>query len=160
MLVRVRTGSVDAMGEHHGQGVLRHYADGDLDEVLDVWYRASLVAHAFLPADFLHEERQRLRELWLPSSETTVWERGGCVVGFLSLVGNEVGGLFVDPDHHRTGVGRALMDAARWTRPHLELGVFEANALGRSFYAAYGFIEVERRTEAQTGLPELRLRLA
>lgn len=139
--------------------VFRPYADTDLEDALDLWYRASLVAHPFLAEDFLREERGRLGELWLPSSDTTVCERDGRVVGFLSLVDNEVGGLFVDPDHHRSGIGRALMDFARASRPYLELGVFEANTLGRDFYAAYGFVEVERRPEAQTGLVEVRLRL-
>lgn len=139
--------------------MIRPYTDQDLETVLDVWYRASLIAHAFLSEDFLASERRLLAEQWLPMSETHVYERQGTVVGFLSLVGNEVGGLFVDPRLQRTGVGRALMDHARASRPFLELGVFEANTIGRGFYEAYGFEFVCRQVEESTGLPELRLRL-
>lgn len=36
--------------------------------------------------------------------------------------------------------------------------MFEANAIGRSFYEAYGFEPVDRRINEETGYPELRLR--
>ncbi len=139
--------------------MIRPYRDGDLDDVLDVWRRASLVAHSFLGDEFLAAEQVRVAEVWLPIAETTVGEIGGRVVGFLALIGNEVGAVFVDPDHHRAGIGRALMDRARSSRPYLELDVFEENAVGRRFYAAYGFEPVGRHVHAATGRTELRLRL-
>ncbi len=139
---------------------IRPYRDDDRDAVLDVWYRASLVAHAFLPEEFFAAERREISERWLPMSVTTVCEIDGKVVGFLSLIGHEVGALFVDPDHQRRGVGTALMDEARARFPVLELGVFEANSTGRRFYDAYGFEVIDRRTNEATGFPELRMRLA
>ena len=138
--------------------IMRPYIDEDLGELLDVWYRASLLAHSFLPEGFLETERQQIAERWLPMAETMVYETGGRVVGFLSLVGNEVGGIFVDPDHQGRGIGRALMDGARDSRPFLELSVFEANSIGRGFYDAYGFESVDRHIDEDTGQPELRLR--
>ena len=139
--------------------MLRPYEHDDLEALLDVWYRASLIAHWFLSEEFLVAERRQIAEDWLPVSETTVAETAGRVVGFLSLVGNEVGGTFVDPDHQGRGVGRALMDHARRVRPHLELSVFEDNLIGRRFYDAYGFVQVDRRIQAESGMYELRLRL-
>ena len=127
--------------------------------MLDVWFRASSIAHSFLPADFFEVERREIAERWLPMAETIVFEADEGVIGFLSLIGNEVGAIFVDPDVQGRGVGRALMDAARESRPFLELGVFEANSIGRRFYDAYGFELVERRLDEVTGEPELRLRL-
>ena len=139
--------------------IMRPYTDEDLGELLDVWYRASLIAHSFLPEGFFETERRQIAERWLPMAETTVYETGGHLVGFLSLVGNEVGGIFVDPDHQGRGIGRALMDGARDSRPFLELSVFEANSIGRRFYDAYGFKSVNRHIDEDTGQPELRLRL-
>jgi ribosomal protein S18 acetylase RimI-like enzyme len=37
--------------------------------------------------------------------------------------------------------------------------VFEANTGARRFYEDYGFVFVRRQPNAETGLPELRLRL-
>jgi len=139
--------------------MLRSYRHDDLEGLLDVWYRASLIAHWFLSEEFLEVERRQIAEDWLPVSETTVAETDGRVVGFLSLVGNEVGGIFVDPEYQGRGIGRALMDHARRARPHLELVVFEDNLMGRRFYDAYGFLQVDRQIHAEYGRYELRLRL-
>jgi putative acetyltransferase len=138
---------------------IRAYDEHDAEDVLGVRYRASIVTHSFLPEGFFERERDELVDRWLPASETFVYEVDGRLVGFLSLIDNEAGAIFVDPEFHRGGVGRALMDDARRWRSHLELSVFEANEIGRRFYEAYGFRAIERRINVDTGLPELRLRL-
>jgi hypothetical protein len=74
--------------------LIRPYTDGDLADVLDVWYLASLEAHSFLSDEFFDAERQQIAEQWLPTSETSVFEMDGCVVGSVSMSGNEVGGIF------------------------------------------------------------------
>ena len=130
---------------------IRPYAADDLDEVIDVWYRASQIAHSFLSEEFFAAERVEIAESWMPIAETTVYELGGRVVGFIALIKNEVGAIFVDPDLQGRGIGRALMDTARDSRPHLELDVFEANSIGRRFYDAYGFESVDRHISEATG---------
>lgn len=139
--------------------MIRPFEKDDLPALLDAWYRASLTAHPFLSDEFLAAERHQMTHKWLPMSETQVYVADERVVGFLSLVDNEVGGLFVDPEYQGRGIGRALMDAARDSRPYLELTVFEANSQGRGFYDAYGFEVVERIADGVEGHPELRLRL-
>jgi putative acetyltransferase len=107
----------------------------------------------------VEQERRDIAEQFLPLAETSVFERDGVVVGFIALLGSEVGGIFVAPQYHGQGIGRALMDWARGRRDHLELDVFEANASGRAFYAAYGFGVVGERVDEATGQRVLRLRL-
>jgi putative acetyltransferase len=139
--------------------MIRPYVGADLESLIEVWYEASLVAHPFLSAEFLAAERREIAKVWMPIAETIVYEDHGHVVGFLSLVGDEVGAIFVHPEHHGRGIGRALMDRARAARPVLELDVFEANTIGRRFYDAYGFRFVRRHVHDMTGLTQLRLRL-
>jgi putative acetyltransferase len=139
--------------------VIRPYGVGDLEQLLDVWYRASRMAHGFLPDGFFARERAQIAERWLPVAETIVYVDGERVVGFLSLVGNDVGAIFVDPRRQGEGIGRALMDRARSSRPFLELDVFEENAAGRRFYDAYGFRAVGVRDDVETGRRVVRLRL-
>ena len=139
--------------------VIRPYTDDDVGEVLDAWYLASVEAHSFLNESFFDAERGRLSDLWLPGSDTSVFEAGGRVVGFVSMVGNEVGGIFVTPERQGQGIGRALLDHVAATRRYLELEVFEANTIGRRFYDAYGFRVRGEGIERDTGLPILRLRI-
>lgn len=136
---------------------IRPYRTTDLDAVMDVWDRASAIAHSFLPDGFLAEERTKVAERWMPVAEVYVAEEDR-IVGFIALLDTEVGAIFVDPDRQGLGVGRSLMDHARQTRPHLELDVFEENEIGRRFYAAYGFRQIGRHVHESTGHTLLRLR--
>ncbi len=151
-------GGVEGSAQSCGD-MIRPYTDEDLSELLDVWYQASLIAHSFLSEEFFDTERRLIAEHWLPTAETMVYETDGRVVGFLALIGNEVGAVFVDPHYQGRGIGRALMDGARDSRPYLELDVFEANSAGRRFYDAYGFEFVDRHLGEATGHAEIRVRL-
>lgn len=117
------------------------------------------MAHPFLPPAFLERERGEIANVHLPNAETWVWETEGRVVGFISLLGNEIGGLFVEPQFHRSGIGRALIDQARTLRGELEVEVFEKNHLGREFYAKIGFRPIHRTVHEPTGCAVLRLQL-
>jgi putative acetyltransferase len=139
--------------------MIRRYQERDVDQVLEAWESASRLAHHFLDEGFFHVERERIRNTYLPSAETWVWEEDGRVIGFVSLLGHEVGGLFVDAGAQRRGVGRALMDHARNLRGTLELDVFERNAIGTAFYAHYGFEVVGKHVDEETGETTARLRL-
>ncbi len=139
--------------------MIRSYQPADCEAVLAVWARASAVAHPFLSRDFLAQERRAIGELYLPNAETWVWEEGGAVAGFISLVGSEVGGLFVDPAFQRRGIGRALIEQARALRGALDVDVFELNGQGRAFYAAMGFAFIARSIHDETGFVLVRMRL-
>jgi len=139
--------------------VIRTYDPNDQPELLEVWLRASRLAHPFLDDAFLEQEHRDIVNRWLPIAETWVFEEAGHVAGFIALIGHEVGAIFVDPARHGRGIGRRLMDHARRLRGELEVEVFEANAIGRSFYDAYGFEPVGRSVHGPTGQRVLRLKL-
>lgn len=138
--------------------MIRPYEDQDLDDLLTVWAAASVIAHSFLTADFLATERENIPNLYLPNAETWVYEDDGRVVGFVALIGNDVGAIFVHPSHQRMGVGYRLMDKAKELREELEVEVFVKNAIGRSFYAKNGLKPIQEKIHDQTGFDLLRLR--
>ncbi|MDH3463916.1 MAG: GNAT family N-acetyltransferase, partial [Acidimicrobiia bacterium] len=76
---------------------IRPYAADDIDEVLDVWLRASRIAHHFLSDEFFAQEESEVRETWMTIADTYVYEHQGKVVGFIAMLENEVGAIFVDP---------------------------------------------------------------
>lgn len=139
--------------------MIRRYGPADRDALLAVWADSAAIAHPFWTTARFEQERRDIVEQFLPVAETYVFERNGTVVGFIALLGNEVGGIFVAPQYHGQGIGTALMDWARDSRGLLELDVFEANESGRGFYAGYGFVVVSERVDEATGQRVLRLRL-
>ena len=138
-------------------GIIRRYAETDCEELIEVWFAASKVATPFLSDEFLAEERNNIRTIWLLKAETWVFEADDSVVGFISLVGNEVGAIFVHPSSQGSGFGRALMDHAASLRDYLYLEVFEENDIGRRFYNRYGFQFMNKHVHERTGHMQLRL---
>lgn len=142
------------------QPTVRPYHINDLESVLAAWESATAVAHPFLTEDFLNQERHNIPNVYLPNAETWVAEQNGNVVGFIALIGNEVGAIFVDATLHNGGIGTALMDKAKDLRGDLEVEVFEANSIGRQFYAKSGFRPLSESIHEQTGNKLCRLTTA
>jgi len=137
---------------------IRKYKDSDLNGVLSSWENASELAHPFLSRDFLDSERNNIANVYLPITDTWVSEHNGEVIGFIALLGNEVGAIFVQPKYHGLGIGRALMDKAQKLHGDLEVEVFEANLIGRKFYSSYGFEPLSESIHEETGNKVLRLK--
>ena len=137
---------------------IRQYAEADLNGVLSSWENASRIAHPFLTKIFLDKERYNITNVYLPNADTWVAEIDGLVVGFIALLDNEVGAIFVDPEFHGAGFGKALMDKAQEIHGNLEVEVFEANLTGRKFYSSYGFELFIEKTHEETGNKMLRLK--
>lgn len=138
---------------------VRKYQDRDLQSVLASWESASKLAHPFLSREFIAKERQNIVNIHLPLAETWVAESQGSVVGFIALIGNEVGAIFVEPEHHGKGVGASLMNKAEEIHGDLEVEVFAENSIGRRFYASYGFLPLAEKIHQETGRKLLRLKL-
>lgn len=93
------------------------YSPNDADADVDVWRKASGVAHPFLEKDFLNSEADNLRNIHLVLAQARVFEQGGVIRRFIFMVDDEIGGLFLDPALHGQGHGRSLLeDVARKPR--------------------------------------------
>jgi putative acetyltransferase len=139
--------------------LIRKYQPTDCHQLLDVWDRASALAHSFLSKEFIEQERHNIPKVYLPVAETWVWETNGQLVGFMALIGNEIGGLFVDPEFQRRGIGGALVEKAQSLRGDLVVEVFEKNLLGRAFYQKMGFQFLRQKFHEETGFEIMRLQL-
>ncbi|QDU07704.1 GNAT family N-acetyltransferase [Gimesia aquarii] len=140
------------------ESIIREYRAEDLNDLLSAWESASRLAHPFLTDEFLEQERDNIPNLYLPNAETWVIEQGGQVIGFIALLGNEVGAIFVQPEFHGTGAGKALMDKAQELRGDLEVEVFKENTIGQEFYARYGFQPLKESVHEPTGNQIIRLK--
>ncbi|AOW12115.1 acetyltransferase [Hydrogenophaga crassostreae] len=137
---------------------IRQYETADLAAVLSSWEAATRLAHPFMTNEFIAQEKTNVAELYIPNTDTWVAEIDGSVEGFVALIGNEVGAIFLQPRQHGKGVGRALMDKAKELHGSLEVQVFKDNPIGRNFYARYGFEGQDETLHAPTGRQILRLR--
>jgi putative acetyltransferase len=92
--------------------MIRKYDDNDVDAVISSWRGASELAHPFLTKEFLDQEADNVRNVYMAFAETWVTEIEGQVVGFIALVENKIGGLFLDPKYHGQDLGKAMVDKA------------------------------------------------
>ena len=137
---------------------IRHYSDSDLESVLSLWEVATRMVHPFMTDEFIAQEKHNVAEIYMPNTDTWVVEIEGNVEGFIALMGNEVGAIFLHPTLHGKGIGKALMDKAQEIHGNLEVEVFKENAIGRNFYSQYGFEFMEEKFHEPTGQQVLRLK--
>jgi putative acetyltransferase len=137
---------------------IRQYQNSDLDAVLSSWEVATRLAHPFMTDEFIAQERINVAEIYMPNTDTWVIDFDNNIEGFIALMGNEVGALCLNPDHHGKGAGKILMDKAQQLHGDLEVEVFKENSIGRKFYSKYGFKELEEKLHEPTGRQVLRLK--
>ena len=125
----------------------------DLKILSTIWFDASLKAHPFIGEKRLTEQRKLIEEDYLPKAETSVACLGGEPVGFISLLGCFIGGIFIAPDRQGLGVGRALIADALARKGELSLEVYTENEQAVRFYRKLGFQEVSRRAVDDFGFP-------
>jgi putative acetyltransferase len=137
---------------------IRQYKNSDLEAVLSSWEIATRLAHPFMTDEFIAQERINVAEIYMPNTDTWVIELDGEVKGFIALMGNEVGAIFLLPECHGIGAGKALMDKAQELHGDIEVEVFKENSIGRKFYSRYGFTQLEEKLHEPTGQQVLRLK--
>lgn len=137
--------------------MIRKHKEQDLEQIMSVWSHASALAHPFLGKKFVEKVESDMRNLYIPNSQTWVFEHNDLIVGFISMVENEIGGLFVLPDNHSNGIGTKLVDFIAKENQVLEVEVFEKNTIGRAFYDKYGFKLIGQYAHEESGNIVLRL---
>jgi putative acetyltransferase len=137
--------------------MIREYRAEDSPSVVAIWRAASDMAHPFLTSDFQAAEAENVRHVYPKFAEIWVKQMSGEVVGFIALIGNEVGAIFLAPRLHGKGIGRELMEFAVARKGAVTVQVFKDNAIGRRFYDRYGLVPTGETIHAETGQTLLTL---
>ncbi|WP_421197805.1 GNAT family N-acetyltransferase, partial [Aeromonas enteropelogenes] len=90
--------------------MIRPLSTADLDAAVELWYQASIRAHHFIPASFWHAQRAAMRDIYLPASESWVYEEGSQLLGFVSYHQGALAALFITPNKQSQGLGRLLLE--------------------------------------------------
>ena len=130
--------------------MIRNYKETDLEEMVRIWYDASVLAHSFIPSSFWALNKNAMKEKYLPLAENIVLEEEGKIAGFISLVGERICFLFVEPEMQKKGVGRVLLEYAKILKGELSLKVYRENENAFRFYEKCGFVEVGEEIDGFT----------
>lgn len=131
--------------------MIRNCRQTDLEEMVRIWYDASVIAHSFVPASFWALKKSAMKDKYLPLAENLVFEEDGKVTGFISLVEDRICALFVAPEMQGKGIGRAFLENSKTLRRKLSLKVYKENESAFGFYKKYGFIEAGEEIDEHTG---------
>jgi putative acetyltransferase len=140
--------------------ILRPATPADADEIAAL-FSASRGLLTFLPPlHTLAEDRNFIVHHVMSDCVVTIAERDGTIAGFIAETPGWIEHLYVAPDAVGSGIGPALLDAAKSRQSQIELWCFAANKRGRAFYERHGFVAVERTDGARNEekLPDIRYR--
>jgi putative acetyltransferase len=138
---------------------IRAYGPSDQQLLSSIWFEASMTAHAFLGEQRLRQQRKLIEEIYLPQADTWVACMKDEPIGFIGLIDNFIGGLFVSTSHQGNGIGKALLSHALTLKGGLSLDVYAANQNARQFYLRNGFREISRSPVDDEGLPFPTIRM-
>src|SRR5690606_26063056 len=135
--------------------MIRDSRAGDIDAILDIWLSASIQAHDFIDSAFWVAKVGDMRDIYLPASQTRVYEAAGKVRGFYSLYEDTLAAIFVAPGSQGQGIGSVLLADAKTQRPRLQLTVYKENAPSIPFSEMHGLTVAGEQTDDHTGQAEL-----
>lgn len=135
--------------------MIRKFQERDMGEVLDIWLTASLITHDFIDSSYWLSEINNMRNVYIPNSETYVYENQHGICGFFSLSENRLAAIFVKPDNQGKGIGTKLLKKVKELRKNLRLAVYKENSKSILFYKKAGFRFVKEQKDKNTGCPEL-----
>ena len=135
--------------------MIRPFKESDMEKVLSIWLDASIEAHDFVARDFWESKVKEMRDIYIPASETYVYDNQGVIYGFASLVENTLAAIFVAPSAQGRGIGKKLMNKAKESRQELHLSVYKENKKSIAFYKKCGFEAVKEQIDEHTGHSEL-----
>ena len=125
-----------------------------MEPVLEIWLTASVKAHDFVDTSVWESQVENMRTIYIPASETFVYERDSEVVGFYSLKDDVLAAIFVCPEFQGRGIGKQLLQHAKRQRASLTLSVYRGNNASCRFYLSHGFSIVSEQPDEHTGHPE------
>ena len=135
----------------------------EFPRLLDVWEAAVRATHNFLEEHDIQLLKPLLIGQYFPQVQLScIRGDDGLIAGFLGYAEGKIEMLFVDPLHHGTGIGRALLNDAVVRLGAHQVDVNEQNPKALGFYLSQGFA-VEDRSPLDAGgrpFPILHLRRA
>ncbi len=118
---------------------IREIKNKDIDEVVDIWYEASINAHNFIPKSYWEANKNLMKSKYIPVSETYLAINEEKIMGFVAIIDEYLAAIFVRPELQGKGIGSSLLAHVKNLRGHFRLKVYSKNRKSIEFYRFNGF---------------------
>lgn len=120
--------------------MIRKLEDKDIDRVMSIWKYSTIKAHNFIDEKYWENSYDIVKNVYIPASETFIYEEDKEIKGFISILNKEfIGALFIDINTQGRGIGSKLIDYAIKNYKKLNLAVYKDNKKSVEFYLNKGF---------------------
>ncbi|WP_343346322.1 N-acetyltransferase [Terrisporobacter petrolearius] len=135
--------------------MIRNIENEDIDKIMDIWLKSTIKAHDFIDEEYWNKNYSTVKNVYIPMSDTFVYEDKENMKGFISIIDKEfIGALFVDPDFQGSGVGKKLINYTMNKYKKLNLAVYKDNKKSVDFYMNIGFKIVKEQKNEDSGYAE------
>lgn len=135
--------------------MIRDLENKDIDKIMNIWLKSTIKAHNFITKEYWENSYNDVRDVYIPMSETFVYEDKDDIKGFISIINNEfIGALFVDIDYQGNGIGKYLINYAIDKYKKLNLAVYKENKKSVEFYINRGFEIIKEQINEDSGHSE------
>lgn len=134
---------------------IRKLASKDIETVVELWYKTSIIAHNFISDDYWEKNKKAMASEYLPNSDTYLALENGEIIGFVTMVEDFLAAIFVDDKIQGKGVGKSLLNYVKDKRTAILLKVYEKNKKSLDFYKSQEFVIKSVNKEEETGENEL-----
>lgn len=135
--------------------MIRKLENKDIDIIMAIWLESTIKAHDFIDEKYWNENYLTVKEVYIPISNTFVYEDIEGIKGFISIMNNEfIGALFVEVNSQGIGIGSDLIDYVINIYDKLSLAVYKENENAYKFYKSKGFNILSEAINEDTGCIE------
>lgn len=135
--------------------MIRDLENKDIDKIMNIWLKGTIKAHNFITKEYWESSYSDVMDVYIPMSETFVYEDKDDIKGFISIINNEfIGALFVDIDYQGNGIGKYLINYAIDKYKKLNLAVYKENKKSVEFYINRGFEIIKEQINEDSGHSE------
>ena len=131
--------------------MIRKLENRDINIIMDIWLKSTIKAHNFIDENYWRKNYNNVKNIYIPISDTFVYEYNGRIKGFISIINNDfIGALFVDVNSQGMGIGSKLIDYAINIYENLSLSVYKDNENAFAFYKNKNFKILSEEVNKET----------
>ncbi|WP_145665710.1 acetyltransferase [Chitinophaga polysaccharea] len=141
--------------------VIDNVRSADFPGIVAIWEAAVRATHDFLTEEDIQFFKPLILNEYLPAVNLRcVRNKNGDMLGFIGVAENKIEMLFVHPDAHGKGIGKALLNYAIAQQGATAVDVNEQNPQAVAFYLHMGFRVTARSATDGMGKPFPLLHMA